>query len=117
MNRAQRVVLGATGLAVAILAGVFSSLSWDRANQVAGIVSALVSILALGAAVWALLSGGNGGSVRVANTGTATATGQGSRANTGIVASGGVRGNATVEQTADAQAEDGARANTGYEQP
>ncbi len=48
MSGLQRVAACATGVAVAVLAGVFCFLSWDRANQVAGIVSALVSVLALG---------------------------------------------------------------------
>lgn len=72
MSGQQRLVTGLTGLSVAVLAGVFCFLSWDRANQVAGIVSALVSVLALGIGLLALLSGRDG-SVRVANTGPATA--------------------------------------------
>lgn len=117
MSGLQRVAACATGLAVAVLAGVFCFLSWDRANQVAGIVSALVSVLALGAAVWGLSAGDSRDSLRVASTGAAIATGPGSRANTGAVVPGGVRGKVTVKQTADARAEAGGSANSGYEEP
>lgn len=112
MNLTQRVVGGATGAAVAVLAGAFCFMSWDRADEVAGVVSALMSVAGLGVAVWALLSGG-GGSVRVANTGPATSRGTGSFANTGLIVSGGMRGDMTVDGTGSADAEDGGRANTG----
>ncbi|MEU4497743.1 hypothetical protein AB0F96_31010 [Streptomyces sp. NPDC023998] len=115
MSGRQRLVAGLTGLAVAVLAGVFCLLSWDRANQVAGIVSALVGILALGAGVLALVSGRDG-SVRVANTGPATAVGAGSHANTGLTAQGSMHGGLEVDGTAEARAENGGRANTGYDQ-
>ncbi|CAL9519130.1 hypothetical protein AB0N88_03710 [Streptomyces sp. NPDC093516] len=115
MGGRQRAVAGLTGLAVAVLAGVFCFLSWDRANQVAGIVSALVGVVALGTGVLALVSGRDG-SVRVVNTGPATAVGAGSHANTGLTAQGGVRGGMEVDGTAEARAEDGGRANTGYDQ-
>ncbi|AUG79753.1 hypothetical protein CFP65_5040 [Kitasatospora sp. MMS16-BH015] len=107
------MVLGGTGLAVGVLAGALSFLSWDKANQVAGVVSALVSVAALGVAVWALVaSPGGGSSVRVSGTGRATATGGGS-ANSGVL--GAVSGTVEVDRTGDAQA-DGGRANTGFEQ-
>lgn len=115
---AQRVIIGGTGLLVTALAGVFGFLSWDRAGQVASVVAALIAVAALGVAVWAVLSGGSGGgSVRVENTGAATAVGPGSRANTGAVASGDGRGDVSVSGTADARAEDGGSANTGSERP
>ncbi|MFM9458168.1 hypothetical protein [Streptomyces europaeiscabiei] len=114
MSGQQRLVTGLTGLTVAVLAGVFCFLSWDRANQVAGIVSALVSVLALGIGLLALMSGRDG-SVRVANTGPATAVGAGSEANTGLTARGGAPGDMEIDGTAEARAEDGGRANTGYD--
>ncbi|KJY26503.1 hypothetical protein [Streptomyces sp. NRRL S-495] len=116
MSGQQRVVVGVTGLAVGVLAGVFCFLSWDRANQVAGIVSALVAVLALGVAVWTVMAGTGGGSVRVSETGSATAKGQGSRANSGLATSGGTRGEMVVERTGDVNSEDGGIASTGYVQ-
>ncbi|MFF8781759.1 hypothetical protein ACF07W_31205 [Streptomyces sp. NPDC015140] len=115
MSGPQRLVAGLTGLAVAVLAGVFCFLSWDRANQVAGIVSALVGVVALGTGVLALVSGRDG-LVRVANTGPATAVGASSHANTGVTAQGSMHGGMEVDGTAEARAEDGGRANTGYDQ-
>ncbi|WNE95571.1 hypothetical protein PS467_09610 [Streptomyces luomodiensis] len=115
MSARQRLVAGLTGLAVAVLAGVFCFLSWDRANQVAGIVSALVGVVALGTGVLALISGRDG-AVRVANTGPATAVGVGSQANTGLSVHGSVNGGVEVHGTAEARAENGGRANTGYDQ-
>ncbi|MFF4605206.1 hypothetical protein ACFY12_21040 [Streptomyces sp. NPDC001339] len=115
MSGRQRLVAGLTGLAVAVLAGVFCLLSWDRANQVAGIISALVSVVALGTGVLALMSG-HAGSVRITNTGPATAIGAGSHANTGLTAQGSVHGGMEVDGTAEARAEDGGRANSGYDQ-
>ncbi|WHM35817.1 hypothetical protein [Streptomyces sp. BPTC-684] len=105
-----------TGLVLAGCAGVFSVLSWDRADQVAGVVSALVGIAGLGAAAWAALAGAGGRTVGVSGTGAATARGGGS-ANTGLI---GVPGSGSTEigQTGDAHAEGGgSRANTGFEQP
>lgn len=115
MSGRQRLAVGLTGLTVAVLAGVFCFLSWDRANQVAGIVSALVGVVALGTGVLSLISGRDG-SVRVANTGPATAVGAGSHANTGLTAQGSVQGGMEVDGTAEARAKDGGRANTGYDQ-
>ncbi|MEU9489070.1 hypothetical protein AB0D83_36460 [Streptomyces decoyicus] len=115
MSGRQRLVTGLTGLAVAVLAGVFCLLSWDRANQVAGIVSALVGVVALGTGALALVSGREG-AVRVANTGPATAVGAGSHANSGLTAQRIVHGGMEINGTAEARAEDGGRANTGYDQ-
>ncbi|MEV7737820.1 hypothetical protein AB0O75_38100 [Streptomyces sp. NPDC088921] len=115
MSGRQRLVTGLTGLTVAVLAGVFCFLSWDRANQVAGIVSALVSVLALGLGLLALMSGRDT-AVRVTNTGPATAVGAGSHANTGLTAQGGAHEGMEIDGTAEARAEDGGRANTGYDQ-
>ncbi|MFK4107070.1 hypothetical protein ACI2L1_45030 [Streptomyces sp. NPDC019531] len=115
MSGRQRLAVGLTGLTVAVLAGVFCFLSWDRANQVAGIVSALVGVVALGTGVLSLISGRDG-SVRVANTGPATAVGSGSHANTGLTVQGSVQGGMEVDGTAEARAKDGGRANTGYDQ-
>lgn len=115
MNGQQRLAAGLTGMAVAALAGVFCLLSWDRADQVAGIVSALVGIVALGTGVLALMAGRDG-SVRIANTGPARAVGGGSRANTGMTGQGSVHGDVEVDGTAQARAEDGGRANTGLDQ-
>ncbi|MYV55323.1 hypothetical protein [Streptomyces sp. SID3212] len=113
MTNGQRLALGATGLAMGLLAGGFSFLSWERADQLAGVISALVSVAALGVSVWAALAGPGGSSIRVSNTGTASATG-GGRANSGAIASV-PPGTVTVEGTGEARADNGS-ANTGYEQ-
>lgn len=115
MSGGRRLVAGLTGLAVAVLAGVFCLLSWNRANQVAGIVSALVGVVALGIGILALMSGRDG-AVRVTNTGPATAVGASSRANTGLTTQGSMQGGVEVDGTAEARAEDGGRANSGYDQ-
>lgn len=51
VNTGRQAVLMWTGLGVAVLAGVLSFLSWDRADQVAGVVSAVVGVAALGVSV------------------------------------------------------------------
>ncbi|MFJ7071901.1 hypothetical protein [Streptomyces sp. NPDC098781] len=76
MAGAQRVVIGVSAGAVAALAAVFSALSWDRADQVAGVISAPAGVAGLGAAVWAAqVSRGSGGqgTIRVSDTGRAVA--------------------------------------------
>ncbi|MFG2765937.1 hypothetical protein [Streptomyces rubiginosohelvolus] len=60
-----------TGLAVAVLAGVLSFLSWDRAGQVAGVVSAVVGVAALGVGVYGDASAQGG--VAFSNTGVINA--------------------------------------------
>ncbi|MCT7350659.1 hypothetical protein N4P33_00400 [Streptomyces sp. 15-116A] len=100
-----------TVLALAVFAGALSLLSWNRANQVAGVVSAVVGMAALGVGVCALLAPTGSTSVQVSRTGRATATGGGD-ANTGAVAST-PAGEVSVEETGDARA-DGGSANTGY---
>ncbi|MGW4227737.1 hypothetical protein ACWEF9_00360 [Streptomyces sp. NPDC004980] len=115
MSGGRRAVLVSTGLAIAVLAGVLSFLSWDRADQVAGVVSALVGVAALGVSVYAVLAPSRGTSVQVSGTGKAVARGGGD-ANTGFVApSGGATGSASVSTTGDAEA-DGGDANTGFRQ-
>ncbi|MEU6484771.1 hypothetical protein [Streptomyces sp. NPDC046887] len=117
----RRVVLAVTGLAIGVLAGVLAFLSWERADQVAGVVSAFVSLAALGASVYAVLSGSgqsasSSSGVRVSRTGKATASGGGT-ANTGVVtpSSGEAGGPVSVERTGDAES-DGGSANTGFRQ-
>ncbi|MFI8281300.1 hypothetical protein ACIGBH_41960 [Streptomyces sp. NPDC085929] len=112
MNTRQRVALAVTGLALTVLAGVFSFLSWDRANNVAGVVSALLGVAALGASAYAALSGSREW-WRVSNTGN----GRSSRGsvNTGIerpaseVATGGPM---NVDSSGSAQSDEG-DVNTG----
>lgn len=110
----RKAVLVSTGLAVGAFAGVLSFLSWDRANQVAGVVSALVGVAALGISVFALLAPPPGPSVRVSRTGKAVA-GRGGSANTGVISvSGGVATRSvSVVDTGDARADEGS-ANTGF---
>ncbi|MFF8641116.1 hypothetical protein [Streptomyces sp. NPDC015345] len=112
MRGHRRVVLVVTVLVLAVFAGALSLLSWDGANQVAGVVSAVVGVAALGVGVCALLGPSGSASVQVSRTGRATAAGGGD-ANTGAVASSSA-GVIAVEETGDARA-DGGSANTGYQ--
>ncbi|PZT70522.1 hypothetical protein DN402_16895 [Streptomyces sp. SW4] len=102
---------------VAALAGVFCFLSWERANQVAGIVSALVSIGSLGAALWAALATLPGTRVYVSRTGSATARDGGS-ANTGVItpSTSSAADTIRVDRTGDAESE-GGEANSGVSAP
>ncbi|MFY4720966.1 hypothetical protein [Streptomyces sp. LaBMicrA B280] len=111
VRRHRRAVLVATVLVLAVFAGVLSLLSWDRANQLAGVVSALVGVAALGAGVCALLAPSGTAVVQVSRTGGATATGGGD-ANTGAVLPSSA-GAVSIRETGDARA-DGGSANTGY---
>lgn len=117
MTGQQRFVIVIFSIAVATLAGVFCFLSWDRANQVAGIVSALVSIGSLGAALWAALTTAPGAHVHVSRTGTATAR-HGGSANTGVImpSSSTAVGTIRVDRTGDAESE-GGQANSGVSAP
>ncbi|MFE6982716.1 hypothetical protein [Streptomyces griseus] len=116
MNRGRRAVLMWTGLAVAVLAGVLSFLSWDRADQVAGVISAVVGVAALGVGVYGALGPARGPDVQVSGTGRAVSRG-GGEANTGFVApaSHTAPGSVSVSDTGDAEA-DGGSANTGFRQ-
>ncbi|GGS32110.1 hypothetical protein AB0E75_27975 [Streptomyces griseoviridis] len=104
-------MLVTTLLVLAVLAGALSLLSWDRANQVAGMVSAAVGVAALGVGVCTLLVSTGSMSIQVSRTGRATATGGGD-ANTGAVVSSS-DGAVFVEETGEARA-DGGSANTAY---
>ncbi|MFE8914540.1 hypothetical protein [Streptomyces globisporus] len=115
MNRGRRAVLMWTGLAVAVLAGVLSFLSWDRADQVAGVVSAVVGVAALGVGVYGALGPPRGPDVQVSATGRAVS--RGGEANTGFVAPASTTapGSVSVSGTGDAEA-DGGSANSGFRQ-
>jgi hypothetical protein len=110
----RRVVLAATFVAVAVLAGLFTVLRWDVANKVATAVSALAGVAAAGIAVWAALPAFSGGSgVRVSRTGRATA-GHGGTANSGVTGpAGSPAGPVRADRTGDADANGGGDANTG----
>ncbi|MFD9733570.1 hypothetical protein [Umezawaea sp. NPDC059074] len=101
-----RAVVVITCLVTAGLGVWFAVASWDSANKVAVIASALAAVAAVGVAVWAGLR--TGGRIVVSDTGDATA-GPGGRANTGV------RGatSARVKRTGNARA--GGDANTGVE--
>lgn len=113
----HRVLVGVSGLAVAAPAGVFCFLSWERADQVAGVISALVSMAALAATLWTLRSGGSGAQVSVSATGPADATGPGSQANSGVISPSSAQNNVSVSGTGDAKADQGGSANTGFMAP
>lgn len=77
MRGNRRAVMVTTVLVLAVFAGVLSLLSWDRANQVAGTVSAVVGVAALGVGVCGLLAPAGSTTVQVSRTGRATATDSG----------------------------------------
>ncbi|WP_405902137.1 hypothetical protein OG696_03020 [Streptomyces sp. NBC_00656] len=101
-----------TVLVLAVFAGVLSLLSRGRANQVAGVVSALVGVGALGTGVCALLGPSETTLVHVSRTGGTSATGGGD-ANTGAVVSSSA-GAVSIRETGDSRA-DGGSANTDYQ--
>lgn len=113
MSSGQRVVISATALLIGVLAGVFSLLSWTRAEQLAGVLSALAGVTGIGVAIWATMAGGSKQTIRAVSTGKATATGGGS-ANTGVIVGGAATstGEVSAQQTGDAEA-DGGDANSG----
>ncbi|MDQ3886022.1 MAG: hypothetical protein M3308_03155 [Actinomycetota bacterium] len=110
-----RAALVMTCLVVAGLGVWFAVAQWEQASRMATVASALGAVAAVGVAVWAALRGpvgGRWGSVRVSDTGKATA-GRGGQANTGVrgkVAGTRVR----VKRTGDADASGGGDANTGF---
>ncbi|AVZ76948.1 hypothetical protein SLUN_36980 [Streptomyces lunaelactis] len=113
MTGGQRVVIVASGVGVGLLAGAFCLMSWDRADQVAGIASAFLSVAALGVAVWAVMAGTTGSRLRASNTGKATVRGGGT-ANTGVVLpNSGVSDSTVHVQKTGAAESDGGQANTG----
>jgi hypothetical protein len=109
----RRVVLLVTGLVVATLGVVFAVTQWDRVDRIATVVSALGAVAAVGVAVWAALPAGRGSSVRVSNTGKATAEGN-AESTTGLSASAGsLPHQVEIENTGDAEASDGSGATSG----
>ncbi|KDN87230.1 hypothetical protein [Kitasatospora cheerisanensis] len=110
----RRTVIVVTGLAVAGFAGVLAFLTWDQADKVAGVVSAVVAVAALGAACYPLVAGARSGTVEVSGTGAAVATGPGSSANSGYRADGPAGGQVRVADTGEARAEAGGTANSGH---
>lgn len=108
-----RVVLVVTFVLVAVLAGWFALLSWEQANRVATVVAALTGVAAAGIAVWTAVRGPAGRTVRVSNTGKATA-GMGGKANTGVQARQGMQVDSLeVHGTGAAEAGRDGEANTG----
>ncbi|XVQ06497.1 hypothetical protein ACQP1W_27990 [Spirillospora sp. CA-255316] len=102
-----------TCFAVAGLAAVLGMLRWDQANKVATSVSALAALAAVGVAVWAAVSRPNRGTVRVSDSGNATA-GRGGTASTGVRGpADGRAGDVVVERSGDADASAGGEASTG----
>lgn len=112
----RRVVIPLTFLLVAGLAAVFAVSGWDQADKIASIVSALVAVAALGVGVWAALPGSaQGVHVRAVRTGTAMASGPGSRANTGVTGRVSASETVMIEGTGNARATDGGSANSGVD--
>ncbi len=110
---ARRVALLLTCLVVAGMAGWFAVARWEQASRVATVVSALAAVAAVGVAAWAALPGSDRRTVRVSNTGPATA-GQGGRAVSGLTGpAAGLRGSIEVDRTGRADAPGGGDATTG----
>lgn len=114
----QKTVVVVTGFAVALLGAAFAFLTWDQADRLAGVLSALLAVAGLGASVAALVAapGPAPRTVEVSGTGDAVARNGGS-ANTGYRSDSSSPGDGTVRvaDTGDARA-DGGEANTGYRQ-
>jgi hypothetical protein len=111
---ARRVASLATCLVVAGLAGWFAVARWDQASRVATEISALGAVAVVGVAVWAALPRPDDErTVRVSDTGSATA-GRGGRATSGLTDPGaGLSGRIEVERTGPADASGGGTATTG----
>lgn len=116
MNR-QTLVLILTAAVVACLGAWFVLASWDHANRVATVLSALGALAAIGVAIWAALRGSSvRSSINAKGTGDATAMGS-SSANTGIrVSKSDHSGRMEVKDTGKARADDGGDANSGIDQ-
>ncbi|MFF1614165.1 hypothetical protein ACFVYA_40915 [Amycolatopsis sp. NPDC058278] len=101
-----RVVLTISLLVVAGLGLWFALASWDDANKVAAISSALAAVAAVGVAVWAAWRPqSTGRSVRVSDTGKA----RGNRAVTGVSGKAdAIGGSVQVKGSGDATASDDA---------
>jgi hypothetical protein len=109
----RRVVLVATCLVVAGLTGWFAVARWEQASRVATVVSALAAVATVGVAVWAALPGADRRTVRVSNTGPATAR-QGGTAISGLTGpAAGLRGRIEVDRTGHADASGSGDATTG----
>ena len=109
---ARRAAILVTCLVVGALGATFAFNQWDQADRIATVASALAAVAALGVAVWAALPGNSPGH-RAGNTGSATARGLGSRANSGVTGSSTIAGPAVADRTGDAQASNGGSANSG----
>jgi hypothetical protein len=109
----RRVVITVTCVVLAGLCAAFAVVRWEHANRIATVASALAAVAAVGVAVWAALPGTATGP-RVSRTGTATAMGLGSCANTGV-AGPTTHDAAVATRTGSAEATDGGRANTGVD--
>lgn len=108
----KRWVLTATAFLVTALGVVFAVLGWEQANIFASLISALVSVAAIGVAVWAALPATTRrGVIQISRTGRATTQGGGT-ANTGLVGrAGSAPDRLHVSDTGDAKSD--GDANTG----
>lgn len=110
----RRLVVVVTFVVVAVLGAVFAVSQWDHASRVATVASALATVAALGVAIWAALPG-SGRTARVVRSGSATARGQGSRANSGVTGRAAQAGQDMASRTGNARAIGGGTANSGVE--
>lgn len=109
-----RVVLIVTLFAVSALGVWIAVVTWDEANKIAVVTSALAAVAAVGVAVWAALRGARStSSIDVSRTGDAVSTG-GGRANTGFRGKARRTSSVRVRDTGRAEA-DGGDANTGVQ--
>lgn len=113
MSSGQRKIVIFTGLAVGLMAGSFSLMSWSHANEIAGVTSALLSVIGVAVTIWFSLTPNPRLGIRVSSTGKASTVANG-KANTGFFGarSASTSVSVTVENTGDAEADSG-EANSG----
>jgi membrane associated rhomboid family serine protease len=114
--KAGRVALVITYVVVTALGVWFAVASWDDANRVAAVLSALGAVAAVGTAIWAASSSRRpGGSLRVRTTGRASAE-PGGKAISGFSTNArSFSGSVTVTGTGDATASGDGHAVSGVE--
>ncbi len=111
---ARRVVIVLTCVVVAVVGALFAIVRWEDANRIATAASALAAVAAVGVAVWAALPRKSDAGTQASRTGSATAHGPGSRANTGVTGPT-MPGPAVADRTGAAEATDRGSANTGVD--
>ncbi|KMS68608.1 hypothetical protein ACM01_38165 [Streptomyces viridochromogenes] len=113
MNTQRAVALG-TGVVACLLAVAFLVVSPGQADHIATLFSAVVAVVSLGVAVWALVPVPRRGVVRVVRTGDARASGAGSAVSGAAVSGAGAAQAVDVLRTGTADASDQGEATSGF---